>query len=129
MPRQTQAPIDLDNRQLLAALRGLRKGDFSIRLPLGLSGVDGEIAEAFNDVVELNERMAEEFVRLGETVGKEGKIGHRARLPNARGSWATNVETVNNLIADLVQPTAEMARVIGAVARGDLSQTMNLEIE
>ncbi|HEX3485688.1 MAG TPA: HAMP domain-containing protein, partial [Micropepsaceae bacterium] len=100
-----------------------------MRLPIGLTGLDGEIGEAFNDVVELNERLTKEFERLGDVVGKDGKIGHRAKLPNATGSWASNVETVNNLIADLVQPTSEMARVIGAVARGDLSQTMNLEIE
>src|SRR4029077_3170296 len=119
----------LDRHQLLAALRAFRKGDFSVRLPIGLTGIDGEIGEAFNDVVELNESLTKEFERLGDVVGKDGKIGHRAKLPNATGSWAANVETVNNLIGDLVQPTSEMARVIGAVARGDLSQTMNLEIE
>jgi HAMP domain-containing protein/signal transduction histidine kinase/DNA-binding response OmpR family regulator len=123
------ATAELDSQQLLGALRALRKGDFSVRLPGGLAGVDGEIAEAFNDVVELNERMTREFGRLSQLVGKEGKIGHRAKLPNATGAWAENVDTVNGLIGDLVQPTSEMARVIGAVAKGDLSQTINLEIE
>src|ERR1051326_1320482 len=125
----SQASTSLDRHQLLAALRAFRKGDFSVRLPIGLTGIDGEIGEVFNDVVELNERLTREFERLGDVVGKDGKIGHRAKLPNATGSWASNVETVNNLIGDLVQPTSEMARVIGAVARGDLFQTMNLEIE
>ena len=129
MPTTGTAPTELDNRNLLAALRAFRKGEFSVRLPIGLSGIDGEIADAFNDVVELNERMAKEFQRLGDAVGKEGKIGHQAKLPNATGSWAATIETVNSLIADMVQPTAEMARVIGAVARGDLAQTMNLEME
>jgi HAMP domain-containing protein/signal transduction histidine kinase/CheY-like chemotaxis protein len=119
----------LDNRELLAALRAFRKGDFSIRLPRNLTGVDGEIAEAFNDVVELNDRMNKEFDRLGETVGRQGKINHRAKLPAATGAWAASVDTVNTLIADMVHPTAEMARVIGAVAKGDLSQTMDLESE
>ncbi len=119
----------LDQHDLLAVLRALRKGDFSVRLPSNLSGVDGEIAEAFNDVVDLNERMTKEFQRLGDFVGKEGRITHRAKLANAGGSWAASIDTVNNLIADLVQPTSEMARVIGAVAKGDLSQTMNLEID
>ena len=129
MPRAATAPAGLDRQRLLAALTAFRKGDFSIRLPMNVSGIDGDIAEAFNDVVELNERMTKEFARLGHIVGKEGKIGHRAKLPNAMGSWADNVENVNNLITDMVQPTAEMARVIGAVAKGDLSQTMNLEME
>src|SRR5690349_11158590 len=115
--------------ELLAALRAFRRGDFSVRLPRGMSGVDGELAEAFNDVVELNDRMTKEFERLGETVGRQGKINHRARIPAAQGSWAASVDAVNTLIADMVHPTAEMARVIGAVAKGDLSQTMDLENE
>ncbi|MGE3476276.1 MAG: HAMP domain-containing protein [Rhodospirillaceae bacterium] len=129
MTKTSQKSTTLDQHDLLAALRALRKGDFSVRLPSHLSGVDGEIAEAFNDVVDLNERMTKEFQRLGDFVGKEGKITHRAKLANAGGSWASSIETVNTLVADLVQPTSEMARVIGAVAKGDLSQTVNLDID
>ncbi len=129
MQKMVPVTTEIDGRQLLGALRAFRKGDFSARLPIGLTGLDGEIAEAFNDVVELNERMTREFERLGDAVGKEGKIGHRAQLPNATGSWAASVDAVNNLIGDMVQPTAEMARVIGAVAKGDLSQAMHLEID
>jgi hypothetical protein len=119
---------DVDTAQLLAALRAFRRGDFSVRLPRGL-GIGGEIAEAFNDVVELNDRMTKEFDRLGDTVGRQGKISHRAKLPGAMGSWAASVDAVNTLITDMVYPTSEMARVIGAVAKGDLSQTMDLENE
>jgi len=119
----------LAGAQLLAALKAFRQGDFSVRLPIDLTGLDGEIADAFNDVVELNERMTQEIERLGHIVGKQGKVGHRAKLPNATGSWATNVDMVNDLIGDMAQPTGEMARVIDAAAKGDLSQRMNLEIE
>ncbi|HEX8571013.1 MAG TPA: HAMP domain-containing protein, partial [Caulobacteraceae bacterium] len=117
----------LDDRQLLAALRAFRRGDFSVRLPRDLDGPGAEIAEAFNEVVELNDRMTREFQRLADSVGKQGKIHERARLPGAMGAWADGVEAVNTLITDTVHPTAEMARVIGAVARGDLGQTMDLE--
>ena len=75
----------LDNRRLLAALRAFRRGDFSVRLPDDLTGLDGELAEAFNDVVELNDRMSREFGRLGEVVGRQGKINNRARVPGATG--------------------------------------------
>jgi methyl-accepting chemotaxis protein len=111
---------NLSGRHLLAALRAFRKGNFSVRLPIDLTGLDGEIADAFNDVVELNERMSKEIERLSHIVGKQGKIGHRAKLPNATGLWAANIDMVNDLIGDMVQPTGEMARVIGAVAKGDL---------
>src|SRR4051812_17811042 len=129
MNKISMVSSQLDSNHLLAALRAFRKGDFSVRLPPGLAGIDGEIAEAFNDALDISERMTKEFERLGDFVGKDGKIGHRAKLANASGAWAANIETINTLIADMVQPTAEMARVIGAVARGDLSQTMNLENE
>src|SRR4051794_24215997 len=74
----TPSSATLDRHQLLAALRAFRKGDFSVRLPIGLTGIDGEIGDAFNDVVELNESLTKELERLGDVVGKEGKIGHRA---------------------------------------------------
>ncbi|WP_376989615.1 HAMP domain-containing protein [Azospirillum rugosum] len=114
---------------LLRALRQFRKGDFSVRLPLELQGLDGEIAAAFNDVVEMNESLVNEVGRLSVAIGKEGKVSQRARLPTASGSWGTCVDSVNTLVTDLTQPTQEMARVIGAVAKGDLSKSMPMEIE
>src|SRR3989441_1272491 len=123
------SPAMLDRGALLKALRALRKGEFSVRMPMDLVGVDGEIAQAFNDVVEINEMIAEEFARIGNEVGKEGKTGQRAKLPVATGSWQECVESVNTLIGDLVQPTAEVARVIIAEANGDVSQTIVLKID
>jgi len=121
--------VELSARDLLAALRRFKKGDFSVRLPMHFTGIDAEIAEVFNDVVELNEQMTEEFGRLSSVVGKEGKISQRAKLASATGKWEKCVDSINTLIGDLVQPTNEVARVIGAVAKGDLSQTMVLEID
>ena len=119
-----QAPRDfIDRRQLVSALRALRRGDFSVRLPEEVDGVDGEIASLFNEVVSLNEEMTQEFERLSKVVGKEGKITQRGRVKNARGGWETAIRSVNELIEDMVQPTAEVSRVIGAVAKGDLSQS------
>jgi len=123
------APQALEQRALLAALRALRKGDFSVRLPLGLTGMDGEIAQVFNDVAELNESMTGELTRICEDVGKKGQINSRLRIPAAVGSWASKVHSVNTLIADLVRPTAAVARVIESVANGDLSQHMLLDID
>src|SRR5215469_4088989 len=118
-----------DQRQLLAALRAFRRGDFTARLPLNLSGIDGEIAEAFNDCIEQNARLAAELERVSTVVGREGRITQRASLGSVAGSWHGYVESVNTLIADLTQPMAEAGRVLGAVANGDLSKRMALEIE
>ncbi|TMH79998.1 MAG: GAF domain-containing protein, partial [Betaproteobacteria bacterium] len=122
-------PDVLDRKGLLSALRAFKKGDFSVRLPMDLIGIDGEIAQAFNDVVEMNEKVTDEFARIRNEVGREGQINQRVRLPAATGSWADCVDSVNTLIGDLVRPTSEMARVIESVARGDLSQRMLPEID
>ena len=123
-PRDT-----LDRRKLLTALRGLRRGDFSVRLPDEFTGIDGEIARLFNEVVAMEEQITDEFERLSVVVGKEGKIGQRGRVRGATGGWEAKIRSVNELIDDMAQPTAEVARVIGAVAKGDLSQSMTVEIE
>src|SRR5437763_725125 len=125
-----QEPIQsFDTSTILKALHHLKHGDFTVRLPLDWTGTPGKVADAFNDVVELNERMAHELDRLSRVVGKEGKLSQRASLGDVTGSWADAIDSVNELISDLVHPTSETARVIGAVAQGDLSQTMALEIE
>src|SRR5215831_340534 len=116
---QDVSSAGLDVGALLTALTALKRGDFSVRLPLEWTGVAGKVADAFNEVIELNERMANELARLSRVVGKEGKITQRASLGDVRGSWAAAIDSVNDLIDDLVHPTSETARVIGAVAQGD----------
>jgi len=106
-----------------------KRGDFSARLPEDWIGVSGKIADTFNDVVRTNQRMTEELERIVRVVGKEGRITQRASLLDGSYSWADAIGCINVLIEDLVRPTSEMARVIGAVAKGDLSQTMATEIE
>src|SRR5215208_5368163 len=120
---------DFDTRQLLSALMAFKCGDFSARLPADWTGVPGKIADAFNAVIEANQRMTRELERIGRVVGKEGRIAQRASIGEVTNSWSDAIRSINNLIGDLVQPTSEMARVIGAVAKGDLSQTMATEIE
>jgi HAMP domain-containing protein/signal transduction histidine kinase/ActR/RegA family two-component response regulator len=118
-----------DAKQVLSALMAFKRGDFSARLPDDWTGVFGKIADTFNDVIGTNERMTRELERIGRVVGKQGRITQRASLGDVGDSWADAIGSVNELIGDLVQPTSEMARVIGAVAKGDLSQTMAIEIE
>jgi HAMP domain-containing protein/signal transduction histidine kinase/ActR/RegA family two-component response regulator len=120
---------DFDTAQLLVALMAFKRGDFSVRLPEDWTGVPGKIADTFNAVIETNERMTLELERIVHAVGKEGRITERAWLNNVSESWAEAIRCINVLIEDLLRPTSEMARVIGAVAKGDLSQTMATKID
>src|SRR5437763_10008861 len=129
MPPAAPANDTLNTRELLGVLMAAKKGDFSKRMAPDQTGVAGKIADTLNDVLELQERLCAELARVSNVVGKEGKTAERAVLAGAGGSWSQCVGSVNTLIVDLVQPTTEVARVIGAVANGDLSQTMALDID
>src|SRR6266550_4827418 len=120
---------ELDTRQLLSALMVFKRGDFSARLPEDWTGVAGKIADTFNDVIRTNQRMTQELERIVRVVGREGRITQRASLSDVSESWGDAIGCINILIEDLLRPTSEMARVIGAVAKGNLSETVATEIE
>jgi HAMP domain-containing protein len=129
MQKRIMGKNNLDLKQLLSILTEVKNGNFSVRMSDDQAGIAGEIADTLNDIIDMNQRMATELERISIVVGKEGKINERATLGNASGAWSSSVESVNTLITDLVQPTAETARVIRAVANGDLSQAIATEIE
>src|SRR5436190_15002218 len=116
-------------KQLLNALIAFKRGDFSVRLPADWTGLAGKVADTFNDVIGINQRMSGELERIGRVVGKEGRISQRISLGAVSEGWADSIDCINTLIGDLVYPTSEMARVIGAVAQGDLAKKMATDIE
>ncbi|GGA82893.1 HAMP domain-containing protein [Puia dinghuensis] len=118
----------LDDKELLRILLQVRNGNFTVRMPIGEVGVKGRICDTLNEIISLNEEMMREFTKAGNTIGKQGKLTQRIEVPNAKGSWATGVDSLNSLISDLVHPTIEIAHVISSVAKGNLSQNMPLEI-
>jgi len=115
--------------RLLEAILAFRSGSFSSRLPSGWTGVYGKIADAFNDVLSMSERRSGEMARVCRVVGKEGKLKQRMKVSGLLGGWADEVEALNGLIDDLVWPTTEVTRTIGAVAKGDLGQSMALDVD
>ena len=119
----------LDPKLLLAALTALKKGDFSVKMPSDLTGLNGKIADTLNEIIENSSHMTQGILNVSQLVGQEGRLLQRASSVRAEGDWGTIVNSVNSLIDDLVRPTTEMARVIGAVAKGDLSQSMALEVD
>jgi len=115
--------------KILAAIMAFRDGNFSARLPSDWAGTEGRIAEAFNQAIGHEDRIAREVARLSVSVGKEGRIKQRISVPGSVGGWAEKVDSLNTLLDDLVRPTADVARTIGAVAKGDLGQSMELEVD
>src|SRR5580658_4659853 len=115
--------------QLVATLDALKNGDFSARLPLSWTGYEGIVTECVNSIASRMQRSNSNLQLLRQQVGDEGKIGVRLPLGDSVGGWADRIEAVNALVDELSQPTADMGRVIGAVAKGDLTQTMPVEID
>ena len=109
---------ELDLKKLLRALQSVRDGDFRVRLAPDQTGLGGKIADAFNEMVSANQRMAAELERAGQMVGKEGKTRIRVSSERRTGAWGEMESSVNTLIDDLLWPTAEVTRTITAVARG-----------
>ncbi len=117
-----------DLATILSSLQTMRDGDFSVRLPVAWTGLRGKVADTFNDIIAANERIAAELKRVGQVVGKEGRTRERTRFQHLRGSWGEMEVSVNTLVEDLLRPTTEMTRTIAAVAQGDLTQTVRLDV-
>jgi HAMP domain-containing protein/CheY-like chemotaxis protein/signal transduction histidine kinase len=120
-------PAVLDHRQILAALRAFKRGDFTTKMRDDLAGIDGQIADTFNEIVELVKAIRDEASDVSGAVGKQGQASKRMRRFSLSGGWADYIQSVNEVISDLTGHANEIARVVTAVARGDLEQTMELE--
>jgi HAMP domain-containing protein/signal transduction histidine kinase/DNA-binding response OmpR family regulator len=114
---------------LLQALMALRAGDFSVRLPFDWTGIDGKIADVVNDIAATHAKLAGAVERVSVAVGSEGMLGQRLAFDKTDGAWGVEVNAINSMIDNLVQPVREVGRVIGAVARGALGESMLLEID
>jgi HAMP domain-containing protein/signal transduction histidine kinase/DNA-binding response OmpR family regulator len=117
----------LEQTALLRALQAVRDGDFSVRLPADRAGIEGKIADTFNEIVSANARMASELKRVGSAVGKKGQTRQRVRFLPLPGKWDEMASSINDLIDDLLWPTVEVTRAVSAVAQGDLLRTVPLE--
>ena len=107
----------------------MRAGDFSVRMDGAGAGLEGKIADTFNDIVAANQQMAQQLERVGQVVGREGKTKQRVKLGLASGAWSEMEGSVNTLIDDLLWPTTEVTRAVTAVAKGDLLQTVPLDVD
>ncbi|MGC1619329.1 MAG: HAMP domain-containing protein [Candidatus Acidiferrum sp.] len=114
---------------LLSSLQTMRDGDFSVRLPGTWTGLSGKLADTFNEIVSSNQQIAHELRRVGQVVGKEGKTRERTQFHQPRGAWGEMEVSINTLVDDLLQPTTEVTRAIAAVAQGNLTQTVRLDVD
>ncbi len=118
-----------NERRLLNALRAFRAGNFGVRIPVKGSGIDAELAQAFNECLEMKTRLLGEIKRVSRSISRDGRLSLRAQMESASGDWQEHIEAYNALIETVAAPMAETNRVLAAVAQGDLSQRMTVEID
>ena len=128
----TKAPVEAETFEpevLLQVLSDVKGGDFTARMPVHWTGIAGKIADQLNDIIVANQGLGTELERVSRVVGKEGKLSQRVSFKATDQVWGASIESVNSLIEDLVQPSNEMQRVIGAVADGDLSKKVSVDVQ
>ena len=118
----------VDAVELLNILTEIKNGNFDVKMPINNVGLSGKISDTLNEIISNNKKLIKEFTKAQQSIGKEGKLNQRLILPNAQGEWKTGVEALNALISDLAYPIHEIDRVISAVAKGNLSQQIPIEI-
>src|SRR6202051_228417 len=128
VPGTTNGAGSFELHDLLQALQAMRVGDFSVRMAGDRTGIEGKIADTFNEIVSANQRMTEQLDRVGQLVGREGKARHRVKFGLGDGAWGEMEASVNTMIDDLIWPTREVTRAAAAVAQGDLLQTVRLDV-
>ncbi|RYI01134.1 MAG: methyl-accepting chemotaxis protein, partial [Acetobacteraceae bacterium] len=116
-------------QQLLQAMIAVRDGDFTVQLPPHLEGLQGKLADTFNEIVLANRRLANDLAKVSMRVGGEGQTRTRVNPANRQGQWADMEDSVNNLIRDMARPVETMTEAMAAVAKGDLTKTVPLETD
>ncbi|MEU6406650.1 HAMP domain-containing protein [Streptomyces sp. NPDC046985] len=119
-------PGDRELRQLLAGLTAVRDGDFGTRLPEDADGLMGDIATVFNGMVDQLSVFTSEVTRVAREVGTEGTLGGQAEVPGVSGTWADLTDSVNAMAGNLTTQVRDIAQVATAVAKGDLSQKIDV---
>ncbi len=121
-------PDGINLAELLDTLTEVRNGNFGVRMPIDKTGIEGKICDTLNDIITINKKLTQEFIKAQRSIGKEGKLNQRIVLMGVHGDWNTGVDALNALISDLAYPIREIDRVISAVAKGNLSQQIPIEI-
>jgi signal transduction histidine kinase/HAMP domain-containing protein/CheY-like chemotaxis protein len=113
--------------QLLEGLTAVRGGDFSTRLATTGDPLMDEIATVFNGMADQLDLFTSEVTRVAREVGTEGELGGQAYVPGVSGTWKDLTESVNAMAGNLTSQVRNIAQVATAVAKGDLSQKIDVD--
>ncbi|MBB5889289.1 HAMP domain-containing protein [Kutzneria kofuensis] len=116
-------------QQLLQGLKAVRDGDFSTRLPRVDDVLMDEMSDVFNGMVDQLALFTSEVTRVAREVGTDGKLGGQAVVPGVSGTWKDLTDSVNAMAGNLTGQVRDIAEVATAVAKGDLTQKITVDVK
>jgi signal transduction histidine kinase/HAMP domain-containing protein len=128
-PQAVSQPADPRLQQLLDGLTAVRGGDFGTRLPHTGDPLMDEIASVFNSMTDQLALFTSEVTRVAREVGTDGKLGGQAHVPGVAGTWKDLTDSVNAMAENLTGQVRDIAQIATAVARGDLSQKITVDVK
>ena len=116
-------------RNIAEVATAIASGDLSKKITVDVSGEILELKQTINTMVDQLNAFAGEVTRVAREVGTEGKLGGQAQVPGVAGTWKDLTDNVNPLAANLTTQVRNIAEVTTAVARGDLSRKITVDVK
>ncbi|MFE6623980.1 HAMP domain-containing protein [Streptomyces sp. NPDC008086] len=127
--------VNLMAGNLTAQVRGIAQvttavanGDLSQKVTVSARGEVAQLADTINQMTETLRIFADEVTRVANEVGAEGRLGGQANVPGAAGTWKDLTDSVNTAFRNLTGQVRDIAAVTTAVANGDLSQKVTVDV-
>ncbi|WP_019547234.1 HAMP domain-containing protein [Streptomyces sulphureus] len=115
-------------REIARVTTAVASGDLSQRVTVNARGEVAQLAETINAMTETLRTFADEVTRAASEVGTEGSLGGQAQVPGAAGTWKDLTDSVNAAFRNLTAQVRDIAQVTKAVANGDLSQKVTVDV-
>jgi HAMP domain-containing protein len=116
-------------RNIAEVTTAVARGDLSRKITVDVSGEVLELKNTINTMVDQLNAFASEVTRVAREVGTEGKLGGQAQVPGVAGTWKDLTDSVNSMASNLTAQVRNIAEVATAVARGDLSRKIAVDVK
>ncbi|PWB80777.1 MAG: hybrid sensor histidine kinase/response regulator, partial [Methylocystaceae bacterium] len=121
------ANLTIQVRNVAEVTTAVARGDLSKKITVDVKGEVLELKNTINTMVDRLNAFASEVTRVAREVGTEGLLGGQATVPGVAGTWQDLTDTVNVMAANLTEQVRGIAKVVTAVANGDLEQSMTVK--
>src|SRR6058998_965661 len=116
-------------RNISQVAQAVARGDLSQKITAEAKGEVAELAEVMNEMTDTLAIFAEQVTSVAREVGTDGKLGGQAEVPNVAGTWKDLTDSVNMMAGNLTDQVRNIAQVTTAVAKGDLTQKITVDVK